>query len=68
LNEQKEVLSGKLDARTKKYQNMFINRLIESINPSDKYKEEKTKIYNKNLKINEGINSMIKDINKMLDE
>ena len=47
---------------------MFINRLIESINPTEKYKEEKTKIYNKNLKINEGINSMINDINKMLDE
>jgi hypothetical protein len=29
---------------------------------------ENTKIYNKNLKINEGINNMINDIDDMLNE
>jgi hypothetical protein len=29
---------------------------------------ENTKIYNKNVKINEGINTMIKDIDDMLSE
>ena len=31
-------------------------------------KEEKIKIYDKNVKINRGIDNMIDDIDKMLDE
>jgi len=68
LKEQKDILSEKLNKRTKKYQNRFVNTLIESIKPEDKNKEEKVKIYDKNLKINEDMNGMIDDINKMLDE
>jgi uncharacterized membrane protein YgcG len=68
LTERKDILSEKLNKRTKKYQNRFVNTLIESIKPEDKNKEEKVKIYDKNLKINEDMNGMIDDINKMLDE
>jgi len=43
--------------------------LVESIRPkNDKISEEKIKIYDKNIKVNENINSMIGDIDKMLDE
>jgi hypothetical protein len=68
LTERKDILSEKLNKRTKKYQNRFVNTLIESIKPDDKNKDEKVKIYDKNLKINEDMNGMIDDINKMLDE
>ena len=68
LTEQKELLSDKLNKRTKKYQNRFVNTLIESIKPDDTVKYEKVKIYDKNLKINEDMNNMIDDIDKMLNE
>ena len=68
LTEQKQMLVKKLDERSKKYQGRFIT-LVESITPKDnKINEEKVKIYDKNIKVNESINTMIDDINKMLDE
>jgi uncharacterized membrane protein YgcG len=67
LTERKETLKKKLDDRTKKYQGRFVT-LLESIKPEEKVKEEKVKIYDKNVKVNNSINSMINDINKMLDE
>jgi len=68
LKEQKVVLGKKLNERTEKYKNIFINRLVDSIKPDTTLREEKVKIYDKNVKINEGINNMISDIDKMLDE
>lgn len=68
LKEQKELLGKKLDARTKKYQGRFVDVLVQSIKPDNTISEDKIKIYNKNVKINEGINNMIDDIDKMLDE
>lgn len=68
LKEQKKTLTKKLNDRTKKYQNIFIDRLVESIKPTVVQKEEKVKIYDKNVKINKDIDTMINDINKMLDE
>jgi uncharacterized membrane protein YgcG len=68
LKEEKKVLADKLQKRTDKYQSKFVNVLVESVKPEDKNKTEKVKIYDKNIKINEGIDSMINDINKMLDE
>ena len=69
LTEEKILLNKKLNERTQKYQNRWVDALIESVKPDVKNKsEEKVKIYNKNVKINEGIDSMIKDIDKMLDE
>jgi len=68
LTERKEVLAKKLDERTNKYKGRFVT-LVESIRPkNDKISEEKIKIYDKNIKVNENINSMIGDIDKMLDE
>ena len=69
LTEEKILLNKKLNERTQKYQNRWVDALIESVKPDVKNKsEEKVKIYDKNVKINEGIDSMIKDIDKMLDE
>jgi len=68
LKEEKKVLADKLQKRTDKYQSKFVNVLVESVKPEDRNKTEKVKIYDKNIKINEGIDSMVNDINKMLDE
>ena len=68
LKEEKKLLGDKLEKRTKKYQNIFVNKLIESIKPSDKDKKENVKIYNKNVKINSDINEMIDGIDRLLNE
>ena len=60
---------AKVTKRTKKYQDIYTNKLINSIMPSEEaIVNERVKIQNKSLKINENINGMIDDINKMLDE
>jgi hypothetical protein len=68
LKEQKVVLGKKLNERNKKYQEKFIDRLVESIKPTIVQKEEKVKIYDKNVRVNKDIDEMISDIDKMLDE
>jgi len=68
LMEQKEVLSKKLNERNKKYQNIFIDRLISMVGNEPKKSVEKIKIYDKNVKINEGIGNMIKNIDDMLKD
>ena len=68
LKEERHILGKKLDARTKKYQNIYFNRLMESVKPTEEIINEKTKIYDKTVKINEDINNMIKGIDKILDE
>lgn len=68
LKERKETLTKKLEERTSKYQGLYVNKLIESIKPEVKNKEDKAKIYDKNVRINEGVNNMIKDIDNMLEE
>lgn len=68
LKEQKSSLNKQLLARTRKYQGKFMDRLVESIKPETKDIPEKIKVYDKNVKINNDINGMINDINKMLDE
>ena len=68
LTERKEVLSGKLNQRTMKYTNRFVDALVETIKPDLTKKVENIKIYNKNLKINKDIDGMIGDIDKMLEE
>ncbi len=67
LTERKTLLQKQLNERQQKYLDISFNRLLESIKPQE-VKEEKIKIYDKNLKINEEINSIIKGIDKMLDE
>ena len=62
-------MANKLNERTKKYQSKWVDVLVESVKPSDKNKGiENVKIYDKTVKVNQTVNSMIKDIDKMLDE
>jgi hypothetical protein len=67
LTEKKEELSKKLNERTQKYQNVFINKLVSSVNDK-KQVVENVKIQNKNVKVNNTINSMINDIDNILNE
>jgi hypothetical protein len=68
LTERKEQLNKTLSDRTKKYQKRFVDVLVESVKKEDKSNDVSVKIYDKNVKINEDVNNMINDINKMLDE
>lgn len=68
LKEEKHILGKKLENRTKKYQDIYFNRLVESMRPNDEIIDEKIKLYDKNVKINEDISNMIKGIDKILDE
>ena len=68
LKEEKHILGKKLEHRTKKYQDIYFNRLVESMRPNKEIIDEKIKLYDKNVKINEDISNMIKGIDKILDE
>lgn len=68
LKEEKIILNKQLNERLHKYQNVFVNRLIESIKPDKKNLVKKTKIYDKSLRINDDINNMIENIDDMLNE
>lgn len=66
LTEKKHILSKKLEYRQKKYQENFLDKLTGSLNKEDHLKDEITKIYDKSIKINEGINNIIGDIDELL--
>lgn len=68
LKEEKHILTKKLENRKHRHQVNYLNRLVESVKSEESNKDEKIKIYNKNLKINEDINSMINDIDKILED
>ncbi len=65
ITEQKAKLTKKLNARTEKYTGLFINKLI-SMSDHEPKPVEKVKIYDKNMRINEGMDSMINEIDGML--
>jgi len=65
LLEEKKKLNEKLKSRTERYQNRFINKLISGVDHEQKTNEN-VKIYDKNVKINESVNNMIRDIDEML--
>ena len=67
LVEQKNILAKKLNERSERYQGLFVDKLISMVKNEPKT-IEKVKIYDKNLKINEGVNDMIKDIDDMLND
>jgi hypothetical protein len=67
LTERKEELSKKLNERNEKFKNVFINKLVSSVNDKKKIVEN-VKIQDKNVKINNSINSMIDDIDNILNE
>jgi hypothetical protein len=68
LTERKKQLGKQLENRTQKYQKRFVDVLVESVKTEDKNNKVSVKVYDKNIKINEDVNNMINDINKMLDE
>lgn len=68
LTERKGELTKKLNQRTSKYKNTFIDKLIKSVKPNGSVMDDKVKVYDKNVKINEGIDGMISDIDNMLNE
>ena len=68
LTERKENLEKQLKERAEKYQKRFVDVLVESVKKDDGNENVSVKIYDKNVKINEDVNNMINDINKMLDE
>jgi uncharacterized membrane protein YgcG len=68
LTERKEKLVKQLNDRTEKYKKRFVDVLVESVKKDNNDSEVSVKIYDKNVKINEDVNNMISDINKMLDE
>jgi hypothetical protein len=68
LTERKEYLAKKLKERNQKYQKRFVDVLVESVKENNESEDVSVKIYDKNVKINEDVNNMINDINKMLDE
>lgn len=60
---------GKVKPKNKKPSNKLFNNLVTSISKEDDVVlNERVKVYDKSLKINEDINSVIKDIDRMLDE
>ena len=65
-----QILKGKIKKPlNNKIGNASFNNLVESINKEeDVILNERVKIYDKNIKINDDINSVIKDIDRMLDE
>ena len=75
VNKKKVITEGVLSGKVKKpinkkvYSNSFDN-LMDSIKNKDEDKvlNERVKIYDKSLKINEDINNIINNIDKMLDE
>jgi hypothetical protein len=68
LTEQRKLLIAQRKLKEIRYRANYIDKLTESIKPNEKVFEEKSKITNKNLKINEDINSMINEIDKKLGE
>lgn len=67
LINEKNKLNKTLLQKTKKYKNIFINKLIESIVPTKKNEAKRVKLYNRQVKINKEIDNMISDIDKMLE-
>jgi hypothetical protein len=60
---------GKVKPKNKKPSNKLFNNLVGSISKEDDIVlNERVKVYDKSLKINEDINSVIEDIDRMLEE
>ena len=68
LVEQKQKLNKQLTERTQKYSGRFVNKLISSVEHEEVKPIEKVKIYDKNVRINESVNTMIKEIDDMVGD
>lgn len=68
LVEQKQKLTKQLTERSQKYSGRFVNKLISSVDHEEVKPIEKVKIYDKNVRINESVNTMIKEIDDMVGD
>ena len=65
ITEQKDKYNKKIN----KYQNNYFGKLLNSVKKeNDVVLNERVKITNKSVKINENIGNMIEDIDKMINE
>ena len=64
LTEQKTIINNK----NKKYNKLYLDKLVDSLNVKKEIINERVKIYDKTLKINEDITGMIDDIDEMLKD
>jgi intein/homing endonuclease len=67
LTERKQILNKQAQIRVSKYNTLFMDKLLNSVIGENISYTPKTKIYDKTVKINEGVNNMINDIDKMLE-
>lgn len=67
LTEQRKKLVAERKIKIQKHTGNYLNKLTESIIPVKENIEMKTKMINKNLKINDDINSMINEIDDKLN-
>lgn len=68
LVENKKTLSNKLVKRSEKYSAKWVDVLVESIKSEKNEDKTKVKIQDKKLKVNVNINSMINNIDNLLNE
>lgn len=68
LTEEKQRIKKQLQRRQRRYSTIFTDRLINSMLPEDNVIKESTKIWDKNLKVNDDINSMINEIDDIMNE
>lgn len=68
LAEQKKILIEKQKKRAQINKQKYINRLVENLNITGEEESTGIDIHNKNLKINENIDSMIKGIDDIIEE
>jgi uncharacterized membrane protein YgcG len=68
LTEQKKKLEAKNRNKVVKGKTLHLNRLINEMTPQKDVIVERTKMSDKNMKINDDINNIIGDIDEMLNE
>tara|TARA_R110000772_G_scaffold17946_1_gene49773 strand:+ start:24192 stop:26375 length:2184 start_codon:yes stop_codon:yes gene_type:complete len=65
----KHTGKSKINNNVRRINNIYSNKLINSIRPEKKeIMNKRVKVLDRNMRINENINEMIKDIDKTLDE
>lgn len=68
LTEEKKRLVAQRNRKITKYKGNYLDRLAESITPIEEKVEKRTKMIDKNHKINDDINNMINEIDDKLDD
>ena len=69
ITERKKVLTQNYNQKARKYQQVHLDKLLNSIGKSNReIINEKVDFYNKNLIVNKDINDMIGDIDKLLNQ